>query len=384
MALRTDFYNLMFTKQKTDQGFLKVPIRATRAGIFRYIKKDGSLVRELRPEIEVFSPMSLSTLATIPLTIGHPKDLVTVDNFKGLAVGMTGENVTQDGIFVDVAAVITDKKAVADLEKKIDAGESQEVSCGYTCDVVDAPGFWNGEPYDAIQTNIKYNHVALVDKGRAGPEVRIKLDGEDAVNENNSYKLGVDAMKKILITGVEFEIKADVADAVEALIANSAKEVEALKAEKDEIKKNLDSMEAKKDSLDAEVKTLSASLEEAKKEVKIDHAQIDALVEERASIVEVASIIIPTFKKDGKDNLAIKKEVIAQVSPDVKLDEKSEDYINARFDAIAEKKDSFVDQVKKALENNKNTNQEKKDSASARDAYIEETRNAWKKPLITR
>ena len=40
---------------------------------------------------------------------------------------------------------------------------------------------YNGEPFDFRQTNIRYNHLAIVDEARAGPEARIVLDGEDAV-----------------------------------------------------------------------------------------------------------------------------------------------------------------------------------------------------------
>lgn len=41
------------------------------------------------------------------------------------------------------------------------------------------PGEWNGEPYDAIQTNIRVNHLALVAVARAGDDARLNMDSQD-------------------------------------------------------------------------------------------------------------------------------------------------------------------------------------------------------------
>ena len=54
----------------------------------------------------------------------------------------------------------------ADVIKEIEEGK-REISCGYECDYVESDGTY-------CQTNIRGNHVALVDAGRAGHRVRIK------------------------------------------------------------------------------------------------------------------------------------------------------------------------------------------------------------------
>lgn len=41
------------------------------------------------------------------------------------------------------------------------------------------PGEWEGEPYDAIQTHIRVNHLALVAVARAGDDARLNMDGQD-------------------------------------------------------------------------------------------------------------------------------------------------------------------------------------------------------------
>ncbi len=55
-------------------------------------------------------------------------------------------------------------------------GKKVEVSIGFEADMEDAPGEYQGAKYDARQTNIRINHVAHVEKGRAGETVRAHLD----------------------------------------------------------------------------------------------------------------------------------------------------------------------------------------------------------------
>ena len=51
----------------------------------------------------------------------------------------------------------------------------RELSCGYNLRLDETPGVWEGQPYDAIQRDIEINHLALVDKARAGEQARLNL-----------------------------------------------------------------------------------------------------------------------------------------------------------------------------------------------------------------
>ena len=51
----------------------------------------------------------------------------------------------------------------------------QGLSMGYTCDLEESAGNWCGVDYDFIQRNIRYNHCAIVDAGRAGDNAKIEL-----------------------------------------------------------------------------------------------------------------------------------------------------------------------------------------------------------------
>jgi hypothetical protein len=372
--------------KRTDAGFLRIPIRATRTGVFTYYNGDGTIRREVRLPEEVFHPDSMPTMAGIPLTIRHPEELVTVDNVEEHTIGLTGDQIEKaEGKFLDIMGTITKKGAIEDLQKKVDAGITQEVSCGYLCELEFKPGVYNGERYDAIQRNIRYNHLALVDRGRAGKDVKIKLDGDDAVFYHE-YK-GAISMKKITIDGVEFEVEDKVAEAIEAKMKKDQSDLASQKKRADEnetklaeVKKEKDQAEAKKDSAESKLSNLEKENKELK-EKRIDQADLDKAVEERAQVCSVAGKFIPEFKKDGKTNLEIKKEVIKAVSPDLKLDEKSEDYVNARFDAISEDETVHVDKVKKAIETkSKNEDGADEDSAdAARARMIKESSEMYKK-----
>lgn len=171
---RTDVINLD-SIQKTDEGFLISDARVTRAGVFQYKNDDGSDRFEFRSPDEVFKGVSLDTLKRKPITNNHPaRGFVIPENAKTLSVGFTGENIKRDGNFVRIPVTVTDGTAITDIE----AGK-RELSCGYHCDVEPCSGEFEGQKYTHVQRNIRYNHVAIVNKGRAGSDVRIDLDSDE-------------------------------------------------------------------------------------------------------------------------------------------------------------------------------------------------------------
>lgn len=162
-------------------GFLIATARATRTGVFDYSDGKGGTIRELRPEDEVFHPDSLESLKFAPITRHHPDEMVTVDNVDKFMVGIIGENVHRDGEFVSVPLVIKDKKEIKRIQDARAAGKPIELSCGYDAKVVAIAGEHPKDGhYDCIQTQIRYNHLSTVDRGRAGKEVKIIFDEADS------------------------------------------------------------------------------------------------------------------------------------------------------------------------------------------------------------
>lgn len=329
---------------KTDAGFLKCPVSATRVGVLRYFKPDGTVFKELRLPEEVFAKDSMATLAGVPLTNRHPSELVDSKNAKKYMVGYTSDSVeNRDNKYLETTVTITDSKLIEEIEQN----GIREVSCGYTCQLDMMPGIYDGEKYDAIQRNIRYNHLAVVDKGRAGPQVRLHLDSESAIFNDTELKLDLrtdnrqsegGSMAKIKLGGAEYDVDSGVAQAMDSALKDAEKkgfdnamsEEMKKKADKEmEAKKKTDALEAKVDELTAENKKLS--------EQKMDDAKIQELVKARTDLLAKATPLVKADTKlDGMTDLEIKKAVIVAKNPDVKLDEKSQDYIEARFDAIVE------------------------------------------------
>lgn len=160
---RNDLARLQPVERLPD-GRVRVQAHLTRAGIFEYRNPDGTVRRELRPAEEVFRPESMRSFAVVPFTDDHPPDMLTAANASQYAKGSTGDTIVRDDDHIRCMIGVFDEATI----RKMDAGKL-ELSGGYTCDVDETPGthpLWGA--YDAVQRNIVGNHVALVDKGRAG------------------------------------------------------------------------------------------------------------------------------------------------------------------------------------------------------------------------
>lgn len=172
---RYDFHARLDGIVQTPQGGIRAKARVTRTGIFQYPTDDGGWLYELRPPEEVFKADSLETIKGCPIVLGHPSE-VTTRNWRQLVVGHVQDDVRQDGIFVAATVVIQD----AETCEKILDGELSEVSMGYDVDLCPTSGEYEGERYDVIQRNPRYNHCGLggTSWGRAGTDVRIYTDSK--------------------------------------------------------------------------------------------------------------------------------------------------------------------------------------------------------------
>src|SRR5262249_25658712 len=165
-------YGSMGGVEATPQGGLRIPAFLTRVGVFEYTGVDGHPIREYRPPEEVFNSDSMSMLKGAPITLDHPPEPIKPENFRTYNVGHVADDVRRQGDKVAATLYLQDQAAC----KAIEAGR-RELSCGYHTDVDETPGVApDGQPYDRIQRNISYNHLALVDSGRAGHDIRLRLD----------------------------------------------------------------------------------------------------------------------------------------------------------------------------------------------------------------
>lgn len=156
----------------TKEGYLVDHPILTSVGIFEYTNPDGSIRRELRLPEHVFNEKSLETYKGKPIIITHEAGVVDKGNVDKEQIGTILTKGYQDKDDVRAEIIIHDTDSMKDCGLK-------ELSLGYNLDLVEEPGEYNGEPYDAIQTNIVINHLALVSSARAGEQARLNIDGSD-------------------------------------------------------------------------------------------------------------------------------------------------------------------------------------------------------------
>lgn len=306
--------------QRTPQGGLLASATPTRCGVLTYTYPGGRKVRELRHPDEVFRSDSLESLRGAPITVGHPDVPVDASNWSELSKGHVGDDVHQDGLLVAAKVRVQDAKTV---ERCIDAARADrlvEMSCGYDADVEFTPGTWNGEEYDAVQRNIRYNHVALGPRnwGRAGNAVGLKLDGESGIEIASPYTY--------LVNHID---QADGATPKQDSLTFDAKDF-VKRAEHD-------AEVAKRDSRIAELESQVAKQTKRadSAEAQVAPAALDALVAERQSIVDTArSVCGKDFKADGKSAHEIRLEALKTARPTLKLDGKSEAYVAGAFESL--------------------------------------------------
>lgn len=171
-----------------EQGFLHDTPVVTSTGIFEYSLPDGKVRRELRLPEHVFDKKSLASYSGKPVIITHEAGSIDKSNVMKEMVGTILTEGYRDGNDVRCKIVIHDIEKV----KKI---PFRELSLGYNLDLIEEPGEWNGEPYDAIQTNIRINHLAIVEKARAGEQAHLNLDGKSKeIDDRKKNEGGKDEM----------------------------------------------------------------------------------------------------------------------------------------------------------------------------------------------
>jgi hypothetical protein len=323
--------------KRTPQGGIRVDAALARPGILKYRQPDGQWISEYLPPSEAFKADSLETLAAAPITKLHPPEMVTRRNWSKYARGTVGDNVRQDDGKVVATVYLQD----ADLADAVERGDMREMSCGYVCDLLNTPGVVPaGEPdagqrYDRMQINRRYNHAAVVPMGRAGAEIALRLDASDNVITDEEVDMKIEK-----IDGVEYEIGTDAHRAAEGRRDAKAKED---KAASDKLQARADKAEA---DLIAERKDRDGDKARADKaEAELSKFRKDASDKARASLEGSSRKVLGAeFKFDAADgkpmsDAEIRRAVAIKANPEMKLDGKSDAYVEVLFDMAVAKFD---------------------------------------------
>jgi hypothetical protein len=373
----------------TPEGYLRTWATIARTGVQMYTDADGGVRREYRPEEEVGSPESLASFAGKAVTFEHPPVLLDSANTKDYQIGFSGTEVVYDNGFVRAVMTITDKDAI----ERIMRGDAKEVSAGYRVQFDPTPGVAkSGEDYDGIQRMIDGNHIAVVRRGRAGPQVKLHLDRLDAADPSLLSPIEEPSMTaKVNFDGAEFEVSESVALAItkeredakmsyedmkkqyDAMMSEASKMKEEMDAMSKEMKGKCDAAEGRADALEQELEAVRAELDSAKE------INLDSMVQERVALIDKARTTLDSeFDFAGKGAREIMEAAVKAVRGDaIDLSEKSDDYVQAMFDTLAEsaRSDSAAtDELRKAVASIASP-------ASAPSSYMERLQNAWKTPL---
>ena len=176
----------------------------SRVGVFPYlgsqIDYDGSLGLEpkkvyfvFRSPEELFAPDAIESFNGKPFIDNHEmlgKDFTKVDNrpADGTIYNVRPSLDMPEYLIAD-ANIFTEK-----MIKKI-AGGKRELSLGYRCQYVREPGVYNGQVYEFKQTNLRGNHIALVEHGRCGSSVCV-CDGALITMDSLPEELNMEANEK--------------------------------------------------------------------------------------------------------------------------------------------------------------------------------------------
>jgi len=236
--------------------------------------------------------------------------------------------------------------------------------------------------------------VAVVRRGRAGPQVKLHLDRLDAADPSLLTPIEEPSMTaKVNFDGAEFEVSESVALAItkeredakmsyedmkkkyDAMMSEASKMKEEMDAMEKDMKGKCDAAEGRADALEQELADTKAELETAKQ------INVDSLVEDRLALIEKARATLDSeFVFTGKNAREIMEASIKAVRGDsLDLSEKSDDYVQAMFDTLADSATSrgdsaATDELRKAVASIATP-------ASAPSSYMERLQNAWKKPL---
>ncbi|MGN8233226.1 DUF2213 domain-containing protein [Priestia flexa] len=302
---------------ETPEGYLTVTVPITRPGVFPYQRQDGTIQMEAKLPDEIFSERTIRSARSKPVTDDHPNEPVTLKNFNRYAKGLSHTDASVRNLKLYVSMTITDEGLI----RKIRDGK-REISIGFLSDVVAEQGTYNGETYQFVQRNLEINHIAIVEQGRAGPEVAIRNDSDAWQIEQTGGKNNMATYK---IDGKDYEVDSTVKSFLEAQQARlDAANLQA---------KSADALQGRYDALEVELQNTKNELKQAK-ENNLSADELDAKVQSRVELISGATTFLgDSFDFKGKSEREIKEAVIQKAKPDFKGDGKSDDYIDAFFDA---------------------------------------------------
>ena len=383
--------------EKTPEGYMRVHGTFARTGCQTYRRQDGSTQVEYRPEEEVAHRDSILSLGGLPVTLEHPPTLLTPANAREYQRGSTGSEVVYDSGFVKGTVTLTDAAIISAVER----GDAVELSLGYRVEIDHTPGVApDGTRYDAVQRHISANHLAVTRQGRSngagapagGRRVALHLDSAEITDWAESvdcHQFDSLSAPEGNHMSTEFSSRSDGRGQKPMAPAAMEEEMEEMeevmeedpdaegmeegemdppvtpkakrppgrrdsfssdsvsRAEYDRVRSALTARISQHEADLGRLDALSIRLDELESEIadqpgeRLDADQFDSLVSERVELLEKATAMAgERIDAAGKSARDIQLEALDAIGYDTdRLDGRTNEYVAATFDAMADRPD---------------------------------------------
>ena len=334
----------------TDEGYLVANVRTARIGTQDYRgseldRPDLDTVTVYRDESEVFRKASLQTFGLLPVTDDHPVDLVTADTARMVSVGTTNEEVLRDGEYLRIGIKLTDAATI----RKVQDGK-RELSVGYVSDLVWGDGIApDGTAYQARQTNIVGNHIAIVDAGRAGPLARI---GDAEPITVAGWGASPIRDEKDVIMADAIQTRTVTIDGLSVVTTDAgAQALEKLQGQITDAQTALAAKDGELEAKDEEIGTLKADVKKLT-DAALTPEKMTQMVADRVALETLVKAIAPTVDSTNVGDADLRKAAVASTYGDEMVKDAGDAEISGMFKALAKDikpVDAFADSVKGGL-----------------------------------
>jgi hypothetical protein len=327
--------------RETPEGYLLIEGRINGCGVYRYEDAHGDAWGELRLPEHVGAPATVDSWDGRVLTDDHPPAWLDAANTREYQRGtVTRPAFDAAAGFTFARILITD----AELIGRVRAGKC-ELSCGYDCVLVQAPGHLDGQAYDYVQTDIRGNHVAIVDRARGGPMCALIFDAASSRGERPSMskttdtkapKAGTGSAPPKRRDGTSIEIGGQLFEGLPEELVMAIEGMQAQLAEHESMMGDAKPEDRPMDS--SEVSRLRSELDRSRGRLevleKLERERADAEKARELDSLRARAERVAGCKLDGADDLEVLRGAIKAVDKSANVDGLSRDRLLGRFEAL--------------------------------------------------
>lgn len=340
------------TRSITPEGYLAGEGVMTKVGIQQYLGSEilaytdeavnpNTMYNVFRPASTVFDPETISSSKLKPMTCTHPDEFVDSENNREYSIGSIGENVRPlDEEKLGCNLLVTDAVAV----DKILAG-THELSPGYTSHIIKAQGEYKGLSYDYMfDAPMTVNHLALVERGRGGSDVRI-FDHKSS-EKNMTSKVEKDSKvesKPITdqdMTGIMSQVADNLSPMIEKMVGSEDFQNKLAQVLATNIAQGMQGGDGDvvQDDLSGQVPSTDMAAPVAPAQAPITDSTLAKVVnsaaDKRASIIMRSKALFKDLKVENKSNKQLMTDALGSLG--IKdLDGKNEQYLHGMLDSVS-------------------------------------------------